>query len=421
MLTQQENRLLTETGPQTPMGGLLRRFWLPALLSSELPRPDSPPVRLTLLSEDLIAFRDSEGRVGVLDRYCPHRGASLFWGRNEECGLRCVYHGWKFDVQGHCMDMPNEPAEHRFRDKVQTVAYPTEERGGVVWVYMGPKGTSAVFPELEWTRVPASHRIVSKRIQECNYLQNVEGEVDSAHVSFLHSMVGSGGVTPGTGAVGGNFTFDRSPHFSIKTTDYGLMITARRNASEGGFYWRITPYMMPTYTIVPNDPGAPQTFTAAVPIDDTHMYGFSATWHPDRALTAEELKRNELGLGAHVRLLPGGFDTLANKANDYLIDRDSQRTKTFTGIYGVREQDMAVQSDQWGPVTRRWKEHLGTTDLAVIAMRRRLLRAVKNLQQGIAPPEASNGDAYRVRSVAIVLGQDVEVEEGVREVMRARA
>src|SRR5579859_8071190 len=150
MLTQQENRLLTETGPQTPMGDLLRRFWLPALLSSELPRPGSPPVRLTLLSEDLIAFRDSEGRIGVLDRYCPHRGASLFWGRNEECGLRCVYHGWKFDVAGHCMDMPNEPAEHRLDRKVQTVAYPTEERGGVVWVYMGPKGTSAVFPESEW-------------------------------------------------------------------------------------------------------------------------------------------------------------------------------------------------------------------------------------------------------------------------------
>ncbi|MBI2761293.1 MAG: Rieske 2Fe-2S domain-containing protein [Chloroflexi bacterium] len=420
MLSQEENKLLTETGPGTPMGDVFRRFWLPALLSSELPSPDSEPVRLTLLSEDLIAFRDTEGRVGVLDRYCLHRGASLFWGRNEDCGLRCVYHGWKYDVTGQCVDMPNEPAESRFKEKIQTTAYPTEERGGVIWVYMGPRGTRAEVPELEWTRVPESHRLVSKRIQECNYLQNVEGEVDSSHVSFLHSTVDSGSDLSRTGGVGGNLVYDRSPRFNVKTTDYGLMITARRSAGEGGYYWRITPFMMPVYTIIPFEPGVPQTFTAAVPIDDTHIFGFSATWHPDRPLTEEELERHKLGYGAHVRLLPGSFNTLANKANDYLIDREVQRTKTFTGIHGVREQDMAVQSDQWGPITKRWKEHLGTTDLAVIAMRRRLLRTIKNLQQGIEPPEAHNGAAYRVRSAAIVLNQDVEVEEGAREVMQAR-
>jgi hypothetical protein len=198
------------------------------------------------------------------------------------------------------------------------------------------------------------------------------------------------------------------------------MITARRNASESGYYWRITPFLMPSYTMIPFEPGVPQTFTAAVPIDDTHMFGFSATWHPDRPLSEQELARHRLGLGAHVRLIPGGFRTLANKENDYLIDREVQRTRTFTGIYGVREQDMAVQSDQWGPTTKRWKEHLGTTDLAVIAMRRRLLRAAKYLQQGIEPPEAHNGAAYRVRSAAIVLNQDVEVEQGAREVMKAR-
>ncbi|MGH2589041.1 MAG: Rieske 2Fe-2S domain-containing protein, partial [Dehalococcoidia bacterium] len=382
--------------------------------------PDCPPVRLTLLSEELIAFRDSEGRVGVLDRYCPHRGASLFWGRNEACGLRCVYHGWKYDVSGQCVDMPNEPLASRFKDKIQTTAYPAEERGGVIWVYLGPPDTRPQLPELEWTRVPESHRLVSKRIQECNYLQNVEGEVDSSHVSFLHSTVDEARDLTRTGGVAGNIVFDRAPRFNVKTTDYGLMITARRNAPDGGYYWRITPFLMPAYTMIPFEPGVPQTFTAAVPIDDTHMFGFSATWHPDRPLTEEELERHRLGLGAHVRLIPGGFQTLANKENDYLIDREVQRTQTFTGIYGVREQDMAVQSDQWGPTTKRWKEHLGTTDLAVIAMRRRLLRAARNLQQGIEPPEAQNGAAYRVRSAAIVLGQDVEVEEGAKEVMQAR-
>lgn len=420
MLSQEENKLLTETGPGTPMGELFRRFWLPAMLSSELPHPDCPPVRLTLLSEELIAFRDTLGRVGVLDRFCPHRGASLFWGRNEECGLRCVYHGWKYDVTGQCVDMPNEPADSRFKEKIRTTAYRTAERGGVIWVYMGPPHLEPELPELEWTRVPESHRYVTKRIQECNYLQNVEGEVDSSHVSFLHSAVNTVAESRGN-AVGGNIVHDRAPRFSVKTTDYGLMVTARRNAPDGGYYWRITPFMMPTYTIIPSEPGQPQTFTAAVPIDDTTMFGFSATWHPDRPLTEGELERHRLGLGAHVRLIPGTFRTLANKDNDYLIDREKQRTETFTGIYGVREQDMAVQSDQWGPITKRWKEHLGTTDLAIIAMRRRLLRAARNLQQGIEPPEAHNGAAYRVRSAAIVLGRDVDVEEGVREVMQARA
>ncbi len=421
MLTQEENKLLTETGPGTSMGNLFRRFWLPAMLASELPAPDCPPVRLTLLSEDLIAFRDSDGRVGVLDRYCPHRGASLFWGRNEHCGLRCVYHGWKYDVTGQCVDMPNEPETSRFKEKIRTVSYPTQEAGGVVWVYMGPADTRPEMPELEWTRVPESHRLVSKRIQECNYLQNVEGEVDSSHVSFLHSFVDSNETASAAG-VTGNIVVDRSPRFSVRRSDYGLMILARRNAAEGGFYWRITPFMMPTYTMIPFEPGVPQTFTAAVPIDDTHMYGFSATWHPDRPLTEEELERHRKGYGAHVRLQPGaGFRTLANKDNDYLIDREQQRTETFTGIFGVREQDMAVQSDQWGPVTKRWREHLGTTDLAVIAMRRLLLKEARELQQGIDPPEAHNGAAYRVRSAAIVLGQEVEVEEGAREVMTARA
>src|ERR1700722_431035 len=183
MLSKEENELLTQTGPGTPMGELFRRFWLPALLSSELPEPDCAPVKLTILSEDLVAFRDSEGRVGVLERYCPHRGSSLFWGRNEESGLRCVYHGWKFDVTGSCVDMPNEPMESRFREKIRTTAYPTEERGGVIWIYMGPKDLHPQMPELEWTLVPENQRYVTKRITACNYLQNVEGEVDSAHVS----------------------------------------------------------------------------------------------------------------------------------------------------------------------------------------------------------------------------------------------
>src|SRR5947209_4356471 len=189
MVSLQENEFLCRVGPGAPMGELFRRFWLPALLPDEIPEPDCPPVRLRLLGEDLVAFRDSNGQVGVVGTHCPHRGASLFFGRNEEEGLRCVYHGWKFDVQGNCVDMPNEPAESNFKQKVHATAYPARDWGGLVWVYMGPKELQAELPQLEWTQVPESHRFVSKWYQETNYMQGYEGDIDSSHSSFLHSLL----------------------------------------------------------------------------------------------------------------------------------------------------------------------------------------------------------------------------------------
>src|SRR5215204_3073496 len=186
MLSQAENELLCRTGPGTPMGELFRRFWLPALLPSELPAPDSEPIRFRILSEDLIAFRDTNGKVGFLDQHCPHRGASLFFGRNEECGLRCVYHGWKFDAAGNCVDMPSEPAESTFKERIRQTAYPCAERGGVIWAYLGPAERQPALPELEWALLPEDQRFASKRLQECNWLQAMEGGIDSSHISFLH-------------------------------------------------------------------------------------------------------------------------------------------------------------------------------------------------------------------------------------------
>src|SRR6266536_6368011 len=188
MLKQEDNELVTRTGPGTPMGNLMRQYWIPAMLSSELPEPDCTPVRVLLLNEKLIGFRDSNGEVGLLANHCPHRGASLWFGRNEECGLRCVYHGWKWDVHGNCVDMPNEPPESNFKDKVKAVAYPCREAGGVVWAYMGPpEQQPEVLPQFEWTLVPPEQRVVSKLLQESNWVQGLEGGIDSSHVSFLHS------------------------------------------------------------------------------------------------------------------------------------------------------------------------------------------------------------------------------------------
>ena len=189
MLTTQETEYLCRVGPGTPMGNLMRRFWHPVLLSKELPGPDCPPLRSRILGEDLVAYRDSNGKVGLLDNNCPHRRASLFFGRNEEAGLRCVYHGWKFDTSGACVDMPSEPAESNFRDKVKIKAYPVKEAGELIWAYMGPPELEPPLPMLEYNSLGADQVSVSKLRYESNYVQVVEGDIDTVHASLLHSRL----------------------------------------------------------------------------------------------------------------------------------------------------------------------------------------------------------------------------------------
>src|SRR5438067_11741806 len=189
MLTRDDNELITNTNPGTPMGELFRRFWLPVALSEELPGPDCVPQRVRVLGEDLLAIRDTSGRPGLFDAYCPHRGAPLFFGRNEEDGLRCVYHGWKFDVDGRCVDLPNAPEGPTFKDKIKIKCYPCVEAGDLIWAYMGPAEKEPPFPEFEWTKLPKSHRYVTKFVEQCNYLQAMEGDYDPSHARFLHSTL----------------------------------------------------------------------------------------------------------------------------------------------------------------------------------------------------------------------------------------
>ena len=424
MLSRAENELLTRVGPGTPMGELLRRFWQPFALGTELAGADSDPMRVRLLGEDLVAFRDTAGTIGLVAANCPHRGASLFFGRNEESGLRCVYHGWKFDTTGRCIDMPNEPAESDFKQKVKATAYPSVERGGVVWAYLGPAADVPRLPELEWTHVPESHRYVTKRIQACNFLQNVEGEVDSSHVSFLHSKgaaAASAGIQDLRSTLPDYMARDRAPRFHVLPTEYGLAIGARRDAEVDSYYWRITQFLMPTYTMIPVPVGQPVSFTAATPIDDERMMGFTVTWHPDRPLSNDERAQIESWLGVHTEVHPATFEPLRNKGNDYLVDRALQRSgRSYTGIRGIREEDLAVQ-ESMGAIFDRTDEHLGTSDLAVIAMRRRLLEAVAALaERGEVPYEAGNPDRYRVRSAALVLPRDVAWNEGAADALLAR-
>ncbi len=417
-LTHEQQQTLVRTDRGTAMGDLFRRYWIPALLASELPEPDCPQVRVRLMGEDLIAFRDTDGRLGLIDRYCPHRGVSLFYGRNEECGIRCSYHGWKFDVEGRCVDMPSEPEESAFKQKVRLAAYPMVERGGVIWAYMGPPEHRPPEPELEWALLPRSQVYISKRWQESNYLQALEGGIDSSHVSFTHKF--SVDDDPFHRGAQGNVYLkaDGRPRFEVVESSGGLLIGARRNADEERYYWRITQYLMPWYTIIPPFGEHVIGAHAWVPIDDENCWSWSINYHPVRDLTPDEVAHMDGGGGIHVQYAPGNeFRPIANRENDYLIDRVAQRERrSFSGVPGISMQDASLQ-ESMGPIQDRTKERLGTSDSGIIMARQRLLRAARAVAAGDEPPGLQT-EAQRVRSVSMLLPKGVPFQEGAEDALR---
>jgi phthalate 4,5-dioxygenase oxygenase subunit len=410
MLTKEQNDQLTSTDPGTLMGDLFRRYWVPALLDWEIAERDCPPVRVQLMGEKLVAFRDSDGRIGVISEFCAHRGVSLWFGRNEECGLRCPYHGWKFDVTGQCVDLPSEPD---MAARIKLKSYPTIEKGGVIWVYMGPPDLKPALPELEWTRVAPERRFVSKRVQESNYLQAIEGGIDSSHVSFLHSgELNTDPLFKGSKANQYNLD-DRMPVFEVVDFDGGLLIGARRKADHGKYYWRITPWIMPWHTIIPPRAGHPLGAHVWVPIDDERCWAWSINYHPNRALTPAERKAMEEGAGIHVKYVPGTFIPLANRTNDYLMDRALQRGgRRYSGVEGIAMQDASLQ-ESMGPIQDRTRENLCLTDKGIVATRSRLLRAAKANREG-KPVPALDPAQQRVRSCAIELPVGQHYKEGAK-------
>lgn len=376
MLSKEENELLTRVGPNAPMGELFRRYWIPALLSEEIPEPDCPPVQVRLLGEELVAFRDTKGRIGLLDEHCSHRGTSLFYGRNEECGLRCIYHGWKYDVEGNVLDTPAEPPESQLKKKVHPTAYPCMEAGGMVFTYMGPKEKTPLFPAYPWLRVPQNQIYIAKSLLECNYLQGLEGDCDSSHLNFLHRM-----FKPDSRREFLKFA-DPSPDFEIEEMPFGLRAAAIRKAGPKTNYIRTSHFVMPFIGCVPVGrvvDGKMDGFKAVyqVPSDDTHTWRYDFFFKWARPFTQDDSSKREF-VGPDYR-------KLRNIRNDYLQDRKAQKTVNFTGIEEFLNQD-ACATESMGPIFDRGKEHLGVSDSYIIAVRRFLLRAVKDFKAGKEPP-----------------------------------
>lgn len=399
MLRPEDNELLCRVGPGTPMGELFRRFWIPAMIPEELPKPDCDPVRLRLLGENLVAFRDTNGRIGILDEKCPHRRASMYFGRNEECGLRCVYHGWKFDVDGNCVEMPNEPPETDFKHKVRMKAYPSAEWGGYIWVYMGPKEKLPPLPEFEWAMLPPENRWQKKWHYGANYFQGFEGEIDTCHTTFLHRFVDFSKLSPGLAEAHGNWQNDGMPTIHMRPTDYGFYYGSQRDAADAAFNWRITQWILPSNSIIPH-PQFPISSRAYIPIDDDNTFVFGTSYNPEAPMTQEERDYLETGLGAAPRTLPGSFIPEVNKDNDYMLDRDAQRAGNSTGIPGVNNQDRAIV-ESMGPIVDRENEHLGTSDTAVIQARKQLIQLAKDLQDGKEPVLPHNPAMFGVRAIDV--------------------
>ena len=420
MLSRANNERVTRTGPGTPMGAAMRRYWIPAMLSSELPYSDSDPVRITLLGEQLIAFRDTNGRVGLLAHNCPHRGASLFFGRNEEAGLRCVYHGWKFGVDGTCLDMPNEPAESDFRTKVRAVAYPTVECTGVVWTFMGA-GDPPPFQTQEWMRVPRENLDVCKHLGEANWLQLLEGGIDTAHSSFLHRNFGRarGLDTQGYRAR------STAPKLEVVTTEYGYTYAGIRSLpGQDSNYVRVYQFVLPFHQMRAFEGYAGHPLISGhiwVPADDESTWIWSWTYTAGgEALPAEAIEAEKRSAGRLAGdVIPGTFRFRRNKDNDYLIDRQMQKTVNYTGIDVIAAQDQAVQ-ESMGPIYDRSQEHLGTSDVAIIAARRLLLEACDDVERG-QEPLGSRLETITARPAEMLLPADQHWHAAMRERLVASA
>jgi phthalate 4,5-dioxygenase oxygenase subunit len=384
MITPEDNELLCRVEGNAPMGGIMRRHWLPACLSEEVAEPDGAPVRTRLLGEDLVVFRDTKGRLGVLGEHCPHRQASLAFGRNEECGLRCLYHGWKFDFEGNVVDQACEPAGDRLRPQRKHKAYPVREAGGFVWIWMGPSGEMRDFEPPHWAPMPGVRIAIVKMHAACNWAQVLEGSIDSAHSSSLHSSDMPSAEVDSAKATEENWprpSTDKAPRMQVQLTNFGFRYAAIRrpilNASMHD-YVRITLFVAPfTVIIPPND--RYKLAQMLIPVDDVNAMFYWIAWHETEGIDQESWRKfcaAEVGVD-----LDSNYRKFRTRENNYLQDREAMKGGDFTGIKGIPAQDMAMW-ESMGPIADRTCDHLGVSDIAVVQFRRQMIAAAKTFRDG---------------------------------------
>jgi nitrite reductase/ring-hydroxylating ferredoxin subunit len=403
MITEEENDLLAQTGPATPCGELLRRYWQPAALSEELP-PGGPPRAITLLGEDLVLFRGGEGPPGLLALHCSHRGADLSYGRQEDGGLRCIYHGWLYDVAGRCLDQPGEPRGGEHRNSIRHPAYPCREIGGIILAYLGP-GKPPLVPNYEIFTAPESHRTVDKTFYDCNYLQGQEGNLDPVHLSFLHRRFGVEWgekvqqVRSSTASSNALFAADTAPAIGLEMTDFGFRIASLRRTEAGKAYLRLSNYIYPNLAAVPaggpGTAGEGYTINWQVPIDDLHSWNYIITFSRTRPLRREEQNRE----------LDANYVPVRNRSNRYLQDREAMKSRSYSGIATFTAMDTCA-TEGAGPVQDRSREHLVSSDKAILTARKLMLKAMSDVQEGRDPPHVVR-DPRRNRFPQLVVLSEV--------------
>lgn len=383
MLTAAENELITRVGPGTPMGALMRRFWHPVHKSATL-QAGGAPERVRLLGEDYVIFRARDGRIGLFDEGCPHRRASLVLARTEDCALRCIFHGWKIDVGGEVVDVPSEPSEReRFGAKVKVRRFPTREAGGLIFAFVG-EGEPTQFPDLPFTHYPGDHTTILQIPVNCNWLQGVEGQVDSSHVSILHSSSLSTAypvLTPSLKMTREYFLADTGPRFEINMTNYGLQAAAIRKVGEGNLFARVTEFAMPYWTCIPNPGDGDFLMIGQVPVDDTHTTQWYVMHNPHHPM-------DETGIGHGFQSMLDydgfSFEKVAWKENNWSQDRALLERGHFSGFKNILYEDIAIAESQ-GPIADRTREYLGQSDAGITRVRRSLIDAVRDLANGRTP------------------------------------
>jgi phthalate 4,5-dioxygenase len=405
MLSKEENELLTRTGPGTPGGDLMRRYWQPVAVQDDLPE-GSAPVPVRLLGEDLVLFRDESGQPGLLGIHCSHRGADLSYGRLEDGGLRCIYHGWLYDRTGRCLEQPGEPAGSTFHERIRQTAYPCIETGGFILAYLGP-GEPPQVPGFDFLHAPPERREVARVIRECNYLQGNEGNFDPHHVPLLHwTAAGAfGAVVP----LGPNRTWLK-PMTETENTEYGVRLYSVTETANGEKQVGIHHFLMPNLSAFSFQGGGDgYGVNWHVPIDDTVHWVYRVQFSRDTPVDHEAIRKS--------RLAPS--DPVRNRANRYRQDRDSMNEASFAGLgISFPDQDACV-TEGAGPIQDRTQEHLASTDKCLVASRMMLLKAIQDLQQGKEPPlftrHAANNPEIRLVTAGIRVPPGADWHAHVRE------